>query len=97
MHAVIIRYLPTCLSADLISLLKMAIHKSTSYRHYVITVTKCIYESKQSGAAHQLVSPFALDMSHHSLLPYDCLCVSMQHIIMLSSDRAEHVQLYYWQ
>ena len=42
----------------------------------VITAIRCIKESKQSSAAHQLVSPFALNMSDYSLLPYDCLCVS---------------------
>ena len=42
----------------------------------VITAMRCINESKQSSAAHQLVSPFALNMRHHSLLPYDCLCIS---------------------
>ena len=42
----------------------------------VITAMRCINESKQSSTAHQLVSPFALNMSGHSLLPYDCLCVS---------------------
>ena len=42
----------------------------------VITAMRCINESKQSSTAHQLVSPFALNMSVYSLLPYDCLCVS---------------------
>ena len=46
------------------------------YRNDVITAMRCINESKQSSTAHQLVSPFALNMSDHSLLPYDCLCVS---------------------
>ena len=42
----------------------------------VITAMRCINESKQSSTAHQLVSPFPLHMSDHSLLPYDCLCLS---------------------
>ena len=42
----------------------------------VITAMRCINESKQSSTAHQLVSPFALNMRYTSLLPYDCLCVS---------------------
>ena len=42
----------------------------------VITAMRCINESKQNSAAHQLVSPFALNMRYTSLLPYDCLCVS---------------------
>ena len=42
----------------------------------VITAMRCINESKQSSTAHQLVSPFVLNMSDHSLLPYDCLCIS---------------------
>ena len=42
----------------------------------VITAMRCINESKQSSTAHQLVSPFALNMSGHSLLPYDCLYIS---------------------
>ena len=52
--------------------------KLISYdRNDVITAMRCINESKQSSTAHQLVSPFALDMRRHSLLPYDCLCVSI--------------------
>ena len=50
--------------------------KLTSYGNDVITVMRCINESKQSSTAHQLVSPLALNMSGYSLLPYDCLCVS---------------------
>ena len=42
----------------------------------VSTAMRCINESKQSSTAHQLVSPFALNMLSHSLLPYDCLCLS---------------------
>ena len=42
----------------------------------VITAMRCINESKQNSAAHQLDSPFALIMRCHSLLPYDCMCVS---------------------
>ena len=51
--------------------------KLISYRKYdVITAMRCINESKQSSTTYQLVSPLALNMSHYSLLPYDCLCVS---------------------
>ena len=42
----------------------------------VITAIRCINENKQSSAEHQLVSLFALNMRHYSLLPYDCLCVA---------------------
>ena len=49
--------------------------KFISYDDDIIAM-RCINESKQSSTAHQLVSPFALNMSHHSLLPYDCLCLS---------------------
>ena len=42
----------------------------------VITAMRCINESKQSSTVHRLVSPFGLNMGCHSLLPYDCLCIS---------------------
>ena len=42
----------------------------------IITAIRCIYESKQSSCPHQSVSPFTLDMSYNTVLPYDCLCVS---------------------
>ena len=42
----------------------------------VITAMRCINESKQSSGPHQSVSPFTLNMRWHTLLPYDCLCVS---------------------
>ena len=42
----------------------------------VITAMRCINESKQSSGPHQLVSPFTLNMTFNTLLPYDCVCVS---------------------
>ena len=42
----------------------------------VITVIRCINESKQSSGPHQSVSPFTLNMTDNTLLPYDCLCIS---------------------
>ena len=42
----------------------------------VITAMRCINESKQSSGPHQSVSPFTLDMTGNTLLPYDCICVS---------------------
>ena len=42
----------------------------------VITAMRCIYESKQSSGPHQSVSPFTLNMTGNTLLPYDCLCLS---------------------
>ena len=49
-----------------------------SWRGYcdVITAMRCINESKQSSGPHQSVSPFTLNMSWNTLLPYDCLCLS---------------------
>ena len=47
----------------------------SGYSNAIIAM-RCINESKQSSAAHPLVSPFALNMSGWSLLPYDCLCLS---------------------
>ena len=52
------------------------IYSKLIYHNHVITAMRCINESKQSSTAHQLVSPFALNMRYTSLLPYDCLCVS---------------------
>ena len=42
----------------------------------VITVMRCINESKQSSGPHQSVSPFTLEMTMNRLLPYDCVCLS---------------------
>ena len=42
----------------------------------VITAMRCINESKQSSGPHQSVSPFTLNMTMNTLLPYDCLCPS---------------------
>ena len=50
--------------------------KSWSGDPDVITAMRCINESKQSSGSHQSVSPFTLDMTTSTLLPYDCVCVS---------------------
>ena len=50
--------------------------KLTSYGGDVITAMRCINESKQSSGPHQSVSPFALNMTYNTLLPYDCVCLS---------------------
>ena len=42
----------------------------------VITAMRCINESKQISGPHQSVSPFTLNMTENTLLPYDCLCLS---------------------
>ena len=42
----------------------------------VITAIRCINESKRSSGPHQSVSPFTLDLTLKTLLPYDCVCVS---------------------
>ena len=42
----------------------------------VITAMRCINESKQSNGPHQSVSPFTLNMTMNTLLPYDCVCLS---------------------
>ena len=42
----------------------------------VITAMRCINESKQSSGPHQSVSPFTLNMTLITLLPYDCVCLS---------------------
>ena len=42
----------------------------------VITAMRCINESKQNSGPHQSVSPFTLNMTMNTLLPYDCLCLS---------------------
>ena len=41
-----------------------------------ITAMRCINESKQSSGPCQLISPFTLNMTMRTLLPYDCLCLS---------------------
>ena len=52
------------------------VYSKLIYHKDVITAMRFINESKQSSAAHQLVSPIALNMVCYSLLPYDCFCVS---------------------
>ena len=49
--------------------------KLTSYDD-VNTAMRCINESKQCSGPHQSVSPFTLNMSFNTLLPYDCVCLS---------------------
>ena len=50
----------------------------TSFGVYddVITLMRCINESKQSSGQHQSVSPLTLNMTDKTLLPYDFVCVS---------------------
>ena len=42
----------------------------------VITAMRCINESKQSSGPNHSISPFTLNMTGNTLLPYDCLCIS---------------------
>ena len=49
--------------------------KLTSY-HSTVTAIKCWYEGQWNNAPHKSTSPFALDMSYITLLPYECLCTS---------------------
>jgi len=42
----------------------------------VIIAMRCISESKKSNGPDQSDSPFILNMSMNSLLPYDCVCLS---------------------
>ena len=41
-----------------------------------VTAMKCLHEGQSSTAFNQLKSPFSLDMSYITLLPYDCHCLS---------------------
>jgi len=41
-----------------------------------VTSVKCFYESQMTCCSSQPAAPIKLDISQHSLLPYDCLCVS---------------------
>ena len=46
-------------------------------RHSTVTAVKCLYEGQKNIAPHiKSLSPFVLDMSHITLLPYDCHCLS---------------------
>jgi len=49
---------------------KLTSHSST------VTAVKCLYEGQCNTAPHKSTSPFALDMSYNTLLPYDILCLS---------------------
>ena len=42
---------------------------------YFVTAVRCVYESNHSDPS-KLPPPLSLDMSHSTLLPYDCLCLS---------------------
>ena len=49
--------------------------KLTSYDS-TVTAVKCLYEGQWNNDAHKSISPFVLDVSYITLLPYDILCVS---------------------
>ena len=49
--------------------------KLTSWGRDIVTAMRYINESKQSSGPHQSVSPFIMDISVNTLLPYDCLCL----------------------
>ena len=42
----------------------------------MLSIIRCIHESKQSSSPLQSVLPFTLYMTENALLPYDCLCIS---------------------
>ena len=48
---------------------------SYPYDPDVVTAVRSVYESNHSDPL-QLTSPFTLVMSHSTILPYDCLCLS---------------------
>ena len=41
-----------------------------------VTSVNCLYEGKRNTAPHESSSPFVLDMSHTTLMPYDYVCLS---------------------
>ena len=41
-----------------------------------VTSLNCLYEGKWNTAPHKSLSPFLLDMSHITLMPYDYVCLS---------------------
>ena len=46
-------------------------------RHSTVTAVKCLYEGQQNIPPHiKSLSPFVLNMSDITLLPYDCHCLS---------------------
>ena len=46
-------------------------------RHSTVTAVKCLYEGQQNIPPHiKSLSPFVLNMSTITLLPYDCHCLS---------------------
>jgi len=42
----------------------------------IITLMRCINESKKRSCQHQSSLPFVLNIFGNTLLPYDCLCLS---------------------
>ena len=43
----------------------------------IVTAVRCIYESKQTSLNQSIpITPFILNLSSNTLLPYDCLCIS---------------------
>ena len=62
-------------------LTKLNFHQVVSSKltthHSTVTAVKCLYEGQQKIAPHiKSLSPFVLDMSGITLLPYDCHCLS---------------------
>ena len=49
---------------------KLTLHFST------VTAMKCLYEGQWNTAPHISISPFEMNLSYITLLPYDCLCLS---------------------
>ena len=52
------------------------VYSKLTSRHSTVTAIKCWYEGQWNNAPHKSTTPFALDMSGITLLPYDLLCLS---------------------
>ena len=52
------------------------VYSKLSSRYTTVTSVKCLYEGKRNTAPHDSPSPFILDMSYITLMPYDYVCLS---------------------
>ena len=52
------------------------VYSKLTSRYSTVTSVKCLYEGKQNTAPHESTSPFVLDMSEITLMPYDYVCLS---------------------
>ena len=52
------------------------VYSKLTSTYSTVTSVKCLYEGKRNTAPHESSSPFVLEMSYITLMPYDYVCLS---------------------